>query len=333
MKLVIDANNLSYRAHSTQQLTTKSGEPVGAIYGTLQMLQSYLKKSEGKWKNKLFEQLSETLKGETPNITDVVMCWDGGKSKWRKAYYPEYKAHREAKRAEKTPEEREAYSALLSQMETLHENLPLLGVRSLKYKGWEGDDLIFAVRDLTPKDEICIIVSTDKDMLQLVDEKTFVWSPFKEILVTPENFFAFTGVSKPSYLTYRVLVGDSSDNIPGIKGIGDKKAKDLIIKYGNIEGIRVNRDSLMKSKVTSRIFDEHHIIDRNVKLMDMRHIPVMGFTIGDVVEDGITQRVSKDLDEKLEFQSGLFKMFLMSKQFVSIISGYATWTQPFAELN
>jgi DNA polymerase-1 len=339
MKLLIDANNLAYRANSTTQLTTKSGENVSAIYGTLQMIQSYLKKTGSGWKNKMLIATQEHLKDKTLEFDDVIMCWDGGKSKFRKILYPEYKGHRESKRAEKTKDEQNTYFQLLDQMEQLHEILPHFGVRSLKLKGWEGDDLIYAVNKEIDGEDITVIISTDRDMLQLVDEKTFVWSPFKEVLVTPENFVAVTGVPKRFYLTYRILVGDKSDNIDGVNGIGDKKAKDLIVKYGDIQGIQANAVALMKSVVTKRIIENPALLKRNEDLMDMRKIPLTGANITcwsnpDKVDwiEGIEEEVTSALKEKVMFEKDVVRAFLMSKQFISIMKDFTVWTNVFANL-
>lgn len=327
MKLIIDGNNMAYRAQHSKTLTMKNGEDVSAIHGTLQMLQSYLKKSGNGWKNKILTEVQEQQKDRTLEFSELIVCWDGGKSKWRKAIYPEYKGHRAKKREENTQEEKEKYLGMLKQMDQLHDILPNFGVKSLKVSGWEADDLIYAT-NLHYKDDVTVIVSTDRDMLQLVDDKTFIWTPYKEQLITPDNFTQLNGVPKRFYLTYRILVGDKSDNIDGIYGIGDKKAKDLIIKYGDIESIQNNGQALMKSVVTKRILENPDIIKRNEELMDMSKIPLSG---NDVVED-ITEYVETTLNTDVKFESGIVKMFLMSKQFVSILKDFGTWTLPFENL-
>lgn len=322
MKLIIDGNNLAYRANCTTNLYTKTGERVSAIYGTLQMIQSYLKKAGSGWKNKLLLEVQDYKLDRTLMFDEVIMCWDGGKSKFRKAIFADYKGHRERKRSEKTKEEQEEYYQFLDQMSQLHDILPSFGVKSLKIKDWEGDDLIYAVVKYSDPDELKVIVSTDRDMLQLVSENVLVWSPFKEVLVTPKNFVDFTGVPQSSYLTFRVLVGDATDNIEGIKGIGEKKAKDLILKYGDLNGILANQAQLMKSVVTRRIFENYSLVERNQKLMDMRRIPV----------EEIAEEVKEFLDTKVEFSEPLAKAFLMSKQFVSILKDFGTWSIPFKHL-
>lgn len=322
MKLILDANNLAYRAWSTTTLTTKSGENVSAIYGSLQMIQSYLKPSAGKYKNKLLDAVSEYL-GETREFDTVVACWDFGKSKTRMEIFPDYKRQREDKKAEQTEEERAAFKQFIDQMDQLHHNLPHFGVKSLKVRGWEGDDLMYVVTKLLPEDSLCVLVSTDKDMLQLVSDRVLVWSPFRETLYTPKNFLSATGVTQKSYLSYRVLVGDSSDNINGVSGVGEKTAKDLVTKFGDLEGILKAKPLLMKSKRTARIFEDLSLLKRNLQLMDLSYVPV----------DEVRDHVEEVLNAETKFDDRAVKQFLLSKQFVSIMSDFVMWSRPFRVLS
>lgn len=323
MILLLDGNNLCYRADQTHQLTTKQGERVGAIYGTINMIHSYLKPSGGGYNNYIYDALEEI--GVEENFTRVVMAFDGGKSKWRKSFYSEYKAQRDRNRAQKTPEEKAARDAFLGQMNTLHEELPNFGVKSLKLRDWEADDLIYTVTKLS-RGERVIVVSTDKDMLQLVSDTVYVWRPSKDKdgkLYTPENFEKLTGVAKESYLDYRLLVGDSSDNIPGITGIGEKTAASLMKEYKSIEGMIPYRALLMKSKVKQRIFTNADILDRNDALMNMERIPM----------ESVEPYVKAELVTTESFDEKAVKTFLMKKQFVSILKNMLQLSQAFKQLS
>lgn len=320
LRLILDANNLAYRGNVTNKLTTKQGEQVGAIYGTLQMIQSYLKPTSGRFTNRIYKALEqEGIHGKV--FTRVIACWDHGKSQYRKELYPEYKAQREKKRREKTEEEKEDYMEFIRQMNELHDFLPNLGVISLKSKGWEADDLIYVATTQNTED-ITVIVTTDRDMLQLVDEKVFVWSPFKEKLITPANFVQETGVSKESYLDFRALVGDSSDNIKGVPGIGEKTAKSLILRYGNMDGILKGQTELRKSVRTARIFENLDVIDRNKMLMDLEKAPT----------DEIEPYVKTALSMNVSVNDKVVKNFFISKQFISLLTSYLGWIQPFKKL-
>lgn len=319
MKLVLDSNNLCFRANKLQGLTTKQGEPVGAIYGTLNMIQSYLKPSEGGFKNVILDTLKE--EGIEETFTEVIACWDYGKSEYRTQLYDDYKGQRVKQKLKKTPEEQEEYQAFLQQMNTLHKVLPSFGVKSLKKKGWEADDLIYTATKLT--DEFCIIVSTDRDMLQMVSDRIYVFSPFKEELYTPENFQEKTGVPKEAYLDFRALVGDSSDNIKGVNGIGEKTAQKLINQFKSLDGIKENRQILIQKKRTAEIFKSLDILERNEKLMDLTKVPT----------DEIEAYVKTTMSIDAEFEESEVKDFLKEKQFVSFLSKFLPWSKPFKQLN
>jgi DNA polymerase I len=319
--LILDANNLAYRADQTQHLTTKQGEKVGAVYGVLQMIQSYLKPTGGGYKNIIQDAVKEQT-GIEENFSRIVCAWDGGKSKWRTSFYPDYKAQRQKNRDKKTDEEKADREAFINQMNLLHEILPDFGIKSLKKMGWEADDIIYTLTQVIT-DEKCIIVSTDQDMLQLVSDNVYVWSPFKELLFTPENFKELTGVAKESYLDYRILVGDSSDNIPGINGIGEKKGIGLMTKYKSIKGMIPHRVELSKSKVYVRIFENPDILDRNDALMNMERIPM----------DVLVPYVSSAMEFDEEYDSKKVKQFLMKRQFVSILKVLGQWEKLLKQLH
>lgn len=322
MRLLIDGNNLAFRANATTDLTTKQGERVSAIYGTLQMIQSYLKPSEGKYANKLLDSL-RIVKGDDELLFNDVLCaWDAGRSKQRMELYPEYKGSRDAKKATQSEEDKAAYKQFIDQMDQLHAALPKFGVRSLKIHKWEGDDLVYVVTQMA-QDDVNVIVSTDKDMLQMVSEKTYIWSPFKEVLVTPKNFTSVVGVPQNQYMTYRIMVGDTSDNIPGVHGIGDIKAKKLLSQYGDLNGIKAARADLMKSKVTSRIFDNGcALLERNDKLMNLSNVRY----------DDIIEEVNDVLNRETKFDAKEVKNFLATKQFVKIMSDFLMWSLMFRML-
>lgn len=319
MKLLVDGCNLAFRANKTKHLTTKQGERVGAIFGTLQMLQSYIKPTQPKFKNKIYEALKEIGIEET--FSRVIVAWDYGASNFRKAIYPDYKGQRKKKRDNYSEEQKQEYKDLMRQMDELYEFLPSLGVHSIRKKGWEADDLLYVASRID--DDICVIVSTDRDLLQAVDERTFIWSPTKEELITPYNFLEKVGVPKTFYMDYRVLVGDPSDNIDGIPGIGDKTAKSLVAKYGGIPNMLRNRETLMKSARTRKIFENLHIIDRNKDIMCLSLIPI----------SEVEPFIKEELAKTIKINDERVKEFFIRKQFASMLRDYIGWTQPFRTLS
>jgi len=312
--LLVDGNNVAYRAFHTPQgsLTTKQGEPTGVMLGFLNSLKGYLDKF--------------------PETTRVIVAWDGGKAQWRKDIYPEYKANRTYGKDD--PEEKAKFEGLFKQIELLHEILPAIGVNSLKYNpkkedgkvvksGWEADDLIAGVCKMM--DGHKMIVTSDKDMFQLVGEDVSLYNLYKDMIISPLNFFEYTGVTQNAYMGYRALLGDSSDNIDGVPGIGDKTAKSLMDLYGHIDNILAatgdTKAKLVKSKRTQVLFDPkvQAILGRNHKIMNLKYID-----FSDVEEDMV-----KDMTTNHEVRSGDFKAFLARWQFVSILANYLPFITPF----
>ena len=310
LHVLFDGNNTSYRANCTTELYTKSGERTSAILGVLNITHTTI------------QSLAELY--DCP-VKETIYAWDLGHSPRRKEIYPEYKANRTSK--EKTEEEKLWMSEFIDQVNSLHENLPLFGVKSIRKKNWEGDDLIYGLsKALVQKypDDIVVIVSTDEDFHQLVEDNVNIYSPIKQILYTKENYESLTGIAPHLFLTYKILKGDSSDGIPGIQGIGEKTGKTLVNTYGTLESLLSlqSKQQLMKSKRTSKIFTQEslEILSRNNKLINLK----------DYVD--LTE-VQDDIDELLEEEPFVdtrkAKEFLMKYQLTSILVKFKTWIEEF----
>lgn len=314
--IICDGNNLVYRCASVMQLTTKSGFPTGGIYGTLNALSSYLR------------DLPKLLNKQ---VCECIVVFDGGRSQRRTTMYPEYKGGRKTD-ADRTEEEREFYHNFLKQTEILIENLPNFGIKVIQVKGWEADDVIYGI---TKQAEVLrddeennyVIVSTDEDFLQLVSPTTSVYSPVKQIYYDYYNFENLFGCKPENFISYKILKGDSSDNISGIQGIGEKTGKKLVNEYNGLIGILhpSNRELLMKSKVTQRIFTEDGLrtIDRNNKLINIKEF-VDYQDIEDDLYSTITEQPS--VDEKSA------RAFLMKYQLSSILVKFKDWIKPYKDL-
>lgn len=305
MLLIIDGNNIAYRSFHTPQgnLTTKAGEPTGVMLGVLNSVRNYLEKF--------------------PDTTRVIVAWDGGKAQWRKDIHPEYKANRSYG---KTDEEKAKFEGLYKQIDELNTFLPILKVQSIKLKGWEADDLIYALCKL--HNGTNMVVTSDKDMLQLISDSTSIYTPYKDKVIGVSNFYDETGVTQEAYMGYRSLVGDNSDNIPGVPGIGEKTAKNLMDKYGHIDNILnpkpEDKKVLMKSKRTQKIFDPENLqaIGRNHRIMNFSYVEY-----NDIMGD-----LTKVLTEEQIYEGAIVKKWLTRWQFVSILSNYISWVVPFKML-
>lgn len=220
--LIIDGSNLIYRAFHTNNLKNKKGERIGGVFGSVKMTLNLLKKF---------------------NPDTVIMAWDAGRSPARMKMYPEYKAQRAAQRK---PEDVEDIKRNIKICQEVFKHLP---VRQIIVEDMEGDDIIGYLSCKLKGEKI--VISNDLDFIQLVKEDTKVFIPSKVKTVTVENAEEFLGVPLDKYLIWKALVGDKSDNIKGIHGIGDVKAAKIINQ----------NESFPKDWLT--------VIERNIELMNI----------------------------------------------------------------
>ena len=221
MKLMIlDGNSIVNRAFfGIRLLTAPDGTPTNALYGFLAILQRLLE-----------EQKPEAL----------CVSFDLKAPTFRHQAFDGYKAKRAA-----MPEE------LAVQMPILKQLLDAMGIRRYELAGYEADDILgTAARICEEKGWDCVIVTGDKDSLQLVSEHTSVCNvktrmgQTETILYTPQVFEAEYGFAPARMVDLKALMGDSSDNIPGVPGVGEKTALDLLHRYGSLDGIYRDLDGL-----------------------------------------------------------------------------------------
>ena len=214
--LVIDGNSIVNRAfYGIRPLTNKEGQPTHAIYGFLTMLKKIEKETQ-------------------PEA--VAIAFDLKTPTFRHKAYSGYKATRKGMPPE-----------LASQMPLLKELLGLLGYKIVTCEGYEADDILgtFAAACENSGDE-CVIATGDRDSLQLVSDKTSVHlcTNRDDILYTPQKIMEDYGVEPSGLIEIKAIQGDSSDNIPGVAGIGPKGAGDLIKRFHTVEYIYENLDTL-----------------------------------------------------------------------------------------
>jgi DNA polymerase I len=325
MIMVIDGNNLAHRVLHTPQgnLTTAQGEPSGVMIGVLKAIRQNLQRF--------------------PETTRVIVVWDAkGGSAWRKKLYPAYKGNRDY--GNDNEEKKKLYEGLWAQMEESHRMLHMVGVHSIKLDGYEADDLMAGIAYAVTKQNKghVMIVTSDKDMLQLVSDRVSIYSPYRDKVISPLDFYEETGVTKEAYIGYRALVGDTSDNIMGISGIGEKTAKKLMDEHGHIDNILNAKGdvlkSLMKSKVKSRIFTPEGLqtLGINNKIMNFKHVE-FSQDAEDLVNSALGIHFSQapngeDVGLEPQVNSKEFKAWLMRWQVVSILADYLTWISPFLAL-
>lgn len=228
---LIDATAFCYRAfYALKGLATSFGQPTNAIYGFLNILNKILKEKNPQY---------------------LAVCFDVSRDTFRQKKFAEYKIQRPP-----MPD------GLSSQIPLIKEILLAYGIPVFEKAGFEADDIIATIASKAKEEEVkVVVVSSDKDILQLVDDDTAVLSPHKEgdIVYDQEKVLERFGVG-PGHITDIIsLAGDDVDNIPGVPGIGEKTAVDLIKKFGSLQAILDNLQSLKQEKLKSSIKDN---IDR-----------------------------------------------------------------------
>ncbi|HEY1225162.1 MAG TPA: DNA polymerase I [Brevundimonas sp.] len=220
---MIDASAYIFRAyHALPPLTRKSdGLPVGAVQGYCNML----------WK------LLRDMKG-ADGPTHLVAIFDHSEKTFRNDLYDQYKANRSA-----PPED------LIPQFPLVREATAAFGVHGVELAGYEADDLIatYACRARDAGGE-AVIVSSDKDLMQLIGPSVVMWDPMKDRrLAEPEVFEKF-GVGPEKMIDLQALIGDSVDNVPGAPGIGPKTAAQLLDEYGDLDTLLARAEEIKQPK-------------------------------------------------------------------------------------
>jgi len=220
---MIDASAYIFRAyHALPPLTRKSdGLPVGAVQGYCNML----------WK------LIRDMKGED-GPTHLVAIFDHSEKTFRNDLYDQYKAHRPP-----PPED------LIPQFPLVREATAAFGVHCVELPGYEADDLIatYACKARDAGGE-AVIVSSDKDLMQLIGNGVVMYDPMKDRRLEEEAVFEKFGVTPDKVVEVQALIGDSVDNVPGAPGIGPKTAAQLILEYGDLDTLLARAGEIKQPK-------------------------------------------------------------------------------------
>ncbi len=227
--LLVDGNSMLFRAYYatiySRPMTTSKGIPTNAVYGFANMF------------HKILDQLSPDA---------VLVAFDSGKKTFRHELFEDYKGGRK-----ETPEE------LIAQFGLIRDYLDAMNIKRCEIPMIEADDIIGSVVKKYPDWEINVL-SSDKDLLQLIDKTTSIWLMKKGISemekVDEEGLQTMFGISPKQVPDLKGLMGDSSDNIPGIPGVGEKTALKLLKEYGTIENLFANKESI-KGKLKDKIVE------------------------------------------------------------------------------
>lgn len=212
--VLVDGSSYLYRAfHAFPPLTNKQGEPTGAMYGVLNMLKSLIAQVEP---------------------SHIAVVFDAKGKTFRDELFEQYKSHRPP-----MPDE------LRSQIQPLHTMIKALGIPLISIEGVEADDVIGTLAVQAAKDGKHVLISTgDKDMAQLVNEHIMLINTMNNTLLDREGVIEKYGIPPELIIDYLALLGDSSDNIPGVKGVGEKTAIALLQGIGSMKEIYANLDQV-----------------------------------------------------------------------------------------
>jgi len=288
--LLIDGNSFCYRAfYAIRSLTTSAGEPTNAVYGFVTILNKLRATHKPDYLAVAFD-----LKGPT----------------FRHQRFADYKAHRKP-----MPDE------LSVQLPTIRKVLSAYRISVFEKKGYEADDVLATLaKKLSGRDLEIFIVTGDKDILQLVDSTVKVINPHKSNGILNETWVRQRyGVEPKKIVEIMALAGDASDNIPGVPGIGEATAMDLIKKYGTLDEVMANLDNITKKALASRIkqFSQQAQMSRELAQLD----------------HAVPQLIQEDVSgllEKLKITEGdkqdLFKIFkeLEFKSLMQTVAGEFT---------
>ena len=256
--LVIDALNTFIRNFTTINLMNPSGAHVGGMVGFLKSL-GFLTR--------------------TFNPTRVVIVFDGpGSTAARKNINSDYKANRDINRItnwEIFDKKEDEYASMSAQIERLIEYLQMLPVDMISMPKVEADDVIAYIAQQFGDNNKITIVSSDKDFLQIVNENVEVYAPTKKRILGPAEVKAEVGVLAENYLVMKSLLGDNSDNLPGVKGLGPKGIfkhfPDLVDKPGtDLEYVfEICEAGVEKTKVFQKILTNYDRVWQNYDLMNL----------------------------------------------------------------
>ena len=315
--LIIDGLNTFIRVFSVIPTTNEDGIHIGGIVGFL-------------------KSVGYAVKMLAP--TRTIICFDGtGGSNRRRKLYPEYKAKRRTAKIrlnrvndfENIEDERHSMMMQLSRCVEYLEKLPL---SIMSIDGIEADDAIgYTAKQILPKSNV-VIMSTDKDFLQLVNDRISVWSPTKKKLYNPEKILEEYKVTSKNLLLSRVFEGDTSDNIKGVRGIG---AKTLLKHFPDLgtEGKVISYDDVIKEahkhqgeRFYNLILDNQDTIDINHRLMQLSDVDISG---------GAKLKINRIVNGKIpELNKPIFQKMFMEDRMFGALPNMDSWImQTWMQLN
>ncbi|MEE8664367.1 MAG: DNA polymerase I [Acetobacter sp.] len=238
--VLVDGSGFIFRAfHALPPMTNPEGVPVNAVYGFSNMLSRLMREHVG---------------------THLAVIFDAGRKTFRSEIYPDYKAHRPP-----APED------LVPQFALIREATKAFGVPGIELEGFEADDLIASyARKVAAQGGRCTIISSDKDLMQLLDDRIDMLDPIKQKSIGLAEVETKFGVTPDKVIDVQALMGDSTDNVPGVPGIGPKTASALVKEYGDLEAILAAAPSMKASKRRDSLIEHAEAARLSLQLVTLR---------------------------------------------------------------
>lgn len=276
--IIIDGSSYFFRAYyAIQRLSTSKGFPTNAIYGFINMLMRVL---------------------EVEKPKKLAIAFDTGKPTFRKELYDEYKANRDA-----------APDDLVKQIPHIFRAVDAFGVKRLEKEGYEADDIIGTLTKRARKEGYDVdIITGDKDLMQLVDDHVTLYDSMRDRRYDPQGVFEKMQVKPDQIIDFLALMGDSSDNIPGVTGIGEKTAAELLKEYGSLDGIYENLDKIKQEKRRETLKSEKKEAYLSQKLATVHCDVPLQMDWSEMDYQGPKPDLLKPFFEEMEF-NGLLKKF------------------------
>ena len=250
---LVDGSGYIFRAYyALPPLTRKSdGLPVGAVSGFCNML------------FKLLEDSKSNENSEKP--THFAVIFDSARKNFRNDIYSEYKGNRS-----------DAPDDLIPQFEFIRKSVLAFNLPSIELINYEADDLIATyVEQILSKGAKATIVSSDKDLMQLYRKNVRIYDPMKNKFINEEDVNNKFGVKPEKVVDVQALAGDSTDNVPGVPGIGVKTAAELINEYGNLENLLKNAKKIKQNKRRETLIENSDKAIISKKLVELKNdVPV-----------------------------------------------------------
>ena len=299
---LIDGSSFLYRAYyGLRPLHTPQGVPVQAVFSFCRMIKH------------LIDQFNPCF---------MALVWDSRGKTLRHEIYPAYKATRQA-----------PPSDLFDQKQLIMKFADLIKLHQIIKDGVEADDLMYsAAKKLADQEYHVVIVTSDKDMSQTLGDHISIYDPFKDQIVDVASFEQVSGFHVAKLPFYYALLGDASDNIPGVKGIGKKGASDIVLQYANLQDLYEHLEQVKPERVRKALEANKDNAFLSEELFKLRFVDI-GSTISDVAFDRNMWANAHDMFQELNFKSLLKKEEVeVHERQQSIIGGAEVVADPFEKL-